>query len=391
MTQSNRMKSAVAGFGVAALLAGAAQAGDGKVVIDDKAPVAEPEAWTFCNLFDYSTLYENDQGPINEISLIGRYHGQWHSVDSNQGADTDWENRRFRFGTEIVFLDDFTFEGQFNLKRDFDEPGRFFDSVEDLTIAWEPNDEFYLIVGKQKAKVSREWSTSSKRIKTMERSLIINQTVADKMGGVVAGYNLTDKLWIEGGIYTGAWTNDGWNLPDFNGDIGASARIGYDLTESTEVRFDYLYTAGAGVDAATEEYEHVFSWNTESEFGDLSLVTDVIYASGIDNANNSDVFGVVVMPYYALTEDLEAVFRYQYVTSDSDTGVRLQSRYERAGGAAPLNTRGDSYNAFYLGLNYYICDDKLKLMTGVEYATLEAPGSSDWDGWTYWAGVRMYF
>ena len=128
-----------------------------------------------------------------------------------------------------------------------------------------------------------------------------------------------------------------------------------------------------------------------SSWGDLSLVTDLIYGTGINDNRNSDVFGLVIMPYYAITEKLEGVFRYTYSQSDGEEGIRLQSRYERARGAAPLNARGDSYNAFYAGLKYYLCGDKLKLMTGVEYATLDAPVSDDWDGWTYFAGVRLYF
>lgn len=389
MNQMNRIKATFAGLGVATLLGGSALAGDGKIVIDDKAPVAEPEPWTVCNLFDYSTLYESDSGLINEISLIGRYHGQWHATDSNQGSDDYWDHRRARFGTEIVFLENFTFEGQFNLDFDGDEE-RFFESVEDLFIAWEPNDDTYVVIGKVKPKITREYSTSSKRIKTLERSQLVNQTVPDKIGGIQVGYQFNDKTHLEIGGYTGVNSSD-WALPEFTGSGALSLRLAYDITENTEFRFDYFYADGAGEDNAVEDYDNIFSWNTASNWGDLSLVTDLIYATGVDDNRNSDAFSLVIMPYYALTEKLEAVFRYTYSTSDGAEGIRLQSRYERGGDAAPLNTRGDNYNAFYLGLNYYICGDKLKLMNGVEYATLDAPKGADWDGWTYFAGVRLYF
>lgn len=390
MTQSYRIKAAFAGVGIAALLSSNASAGDAKVVIDDKAPVAASE-WSYCDLFKSNTLYKSDSGPINKIKWIGRYHGQYHSTDSNQGADSDWQNRRFRAGLQIEFLNDFKFEGQFNLKTDYSAGGRFVDSVEDLTIEWEPSDDFYVIVGKQKAKTTSDWATSSKQILTFERSLLTNQVVPDKIGGVVVGYNLTEKLWVEGGVFSGDWTDDGWELPDFNGGIAASARIGYQFNDATELRFGYFYGEGAGEDTGIEEYDNVFVWSTVSSWGKVGLTTDIIYATGIDNSHNSDVFGLVIMPSYDITEKLQAVFRYQYAQSESDSGIRLQSRYERAGDAAPLNTRGDSYNAFYLGLNYRLCGDNLKLMGGIEYADLAAPSAEDWDGFTYMAGVRLYF
>lgn len=390
MSSINRMKAAFAGVGTLALLGSGATAGEDKVVIDDKAPVQEA-SWSYCDLFKSNTLYKSDEGFINKIKWIGRYHGQFYSVDSNQGSETDWQNRRFRAGLEIEFLDDFKFQGQFNLKTDFSEAGRFVESVEDLTIAWEPTEEFYLIVGKQKAKIISDWNTSSTKILTFERSLLTNQVVPDKIGGVVAGYKLTKQLWVEGGIYTGDWTEDGWELPDFDGHLAASARIGYKMNDNTELRFGYFYGDGAGEDTGIEEYDNVFVWTSDSKWGKVGLTTDVVFATGIDNNQNSDVFGVIIMPSYDLTEKLQAVFRYQYATSEGAEGIRLQSRYERAGAAAPLNTRGDDYNAFYLGLNYRLCGDNLKLMTGVEYATLDGGKKADWDGWSYLAGVRLFF
>ena len=392
MNKPNKLMTLAAGAGAAALLAGSAFAGDAKCVIDDKNPVPAPEPWSICDLFDYSTLYKSDTGFFNKIALIGRYQGQWHNTDANQGDDAGWENRRFRAGLKLEFLDQFEFEGQFNLNVD---EGDFVEDVEDLTVSWEPNDDLYVTVGKQKAKVTREWSTTSRKIKTMERSQMVNQVVPDKLGGVVVGYHLTDALWAEVGGYTLDVTDD-WALPEFNAGYGVSGRIGYDISEATEVRFDYLHME-QDPNNDTPPYDNVFSLNSESHWDAFGLVTDLIFATGTDSARHDDAFSAVFMPTYKLTDKLEAVFRYTYSTSDSATGIRLQKRYERA--AADLNQYGSDYNAFYFGLNYYICEDKLKLMTGAEYSSLGAPAvgsshdkvSGDFDGWTYWAGVRLYF
>jgi len=386
MTQPYRFRKMFALAGATAMLAGGSLlAGDGKVVIDDKNPVPAPEPWTICDIFDYSTLYESDTGFINEVSLVGRYHGQWHHVNGDE-SDSDWENRRWRAGVAIVFLNDFEFEGQFNINPD---EGRFVEDVENIEIAWEPNDELYVIVGKTKPKITREYSTSSKRIKTVERSQMVNQTVPDKIGGLIVGYQFSDPLFAEVGAYADTNTDD-WSLP-FDGDsnLAVSARIGYDLNENTELRFDYFYADGAGEGGGVEEYDNIFSWNSQSDWDRFHLVTDLIYATGVEAPRYTDSFSVVIMPYYDITDKLEGVFRYTYSTADGDQGVDLQSRYEDD--VASLGTRGDNYHAFYAGLNYYICKDKLKLMTGVEYATMDRPHTSSYDSWTYFAAVRLYY
>jgi hypothetical protein len=364
-------------------------------VIDDRAPSEQPKDWSLCDVFDYSTLYKGRKG-INKISLIGRYHGQLWGISSNQGNAGEfghWENRRLRAGLKMEFLDQFVFEGQFNLNVDGE---RFFNDVEDLTLAWEPNDDFYMIIGKQKAMITREWSQSSKRIKTIERSQLVNQTVTNKVGGVVVGYHLTDQIWAELGGYTLAQQPNlpnrepDWALPEFNGGYGFSTRIGYQPTESTEVRLDWLYM-DQDPDNFIPSYHNIVSLNTESYWDDigLGLVTDLIFADGVNERNSADAFSLVLMPTYMITDKLEAVFRYTFSTSESNTGIRLQRRHERE--AAPQNQRGSDYHAFYFGLNYYICEDHLKVMSGVEHSDLESPTGTDFRGWTYWSGVRLYF
>jgi len=98
------------------------------------------------------------------------------------------------------------------------------------------------------------------------------------------------------------------------------------------------------------------------------------------------VYGLIVMPYYNLTDRLRFVVRGQYAASDSGDGLRLQRRYERT---VADGDRGDSYWAAYAGLNYYIMGDKLKLMSGLEYSDLS--GDNDYDGWTLLTGLRLYF
>jgi len=44
-------------------------------------------------------LYENESNDVLQaVSLIGRYHGQFSSVNADQGHADGWENRRFFLG-----------------------------------------------------------------------------------------------------------------------------------------------------------------------------------------------------------------------------------------------------------------------------------------------------
>jgi hypothetical protein len=46
-----------------------------------------------------------------------------------------------------------------------------------------------------------------------------------------------------------------------------------------------------------------------------------------------------------------------------------------------------------MGINYLIFGDRLKLMAGAEYSFMRdsADAGDPYNGWTYLAGVRVYF
>ena len=91
--------------------------------------------------------------------------------------------------------------------------------------------------------------------------------------------------------------------------------------------------------------------------------------------DRGDIYGVVVMPSMFIIEDrLEAVLRYQWASS-----TELQLRPGRGGHTSVRAfaeadgvkiSKGDENHTFYAGLNYYFCEDNLKLMAGVEHETL---------------------
>jgi phosphate-selective porin OprO/OprP len=109
---------------------------------------------------------------------------------------------------------------------------------------------------------------------------------------------------------------------------------------------------------------------------------------GIGSLGQSDAIGAVLMPYYNITDRLQAVGRYTYITSDEENGIRF-SRYE----SVVTGGRGNEYNELYAGLNYYLCGHKLKVQTGITYAWMDddAQDGGQYEGWTWTTGLRLSF
>lgn len=367
-------------------VSGAAFAGDSfsKAPVDSKAPV-EDESKTFCDYWAIPPLYKNGGNPfLQELGLHGRYHGQYYMLDSDQGDNDEWENRRWRVGAHASMFNFLKASIDINID---DEFSPWYASIEEAVLRAEFSESFNLSVGKMKPNFTTEYSTSSKKIITFERSLLVNQLAPDKASGVTADGEV-GKFDYNVGVYSGDINDE---FGDFNEGVFTLTSVGYDFSDATGLdksRFhlDYVWNSSESNNSASP-YNHSFSTGLELASGPVGLMTDFIYATGED-----DAYGVVLMPTYDITDQLQLVGRYQYAHGENDS-LRAQSRYERH---APLLTdggHGEDYNAFYAGLNYYICEHKLKLMSGIEYSDLndEAGDGGEFSGWTWFNGVRLYF
>ncbi len=370
---------------LAAIVASPAIAGqpvESKAVVEPKA-----ESASLCeSIFALPTLYKNNDNPvIQKFAIIGRYQGQYYYLDSNQGDADDWENRRARIGAAAQLFHDFKFSFNLNLGIDGDSD-RFFEDLEDGTLSWEPSKKLSISVGKQKAPITPEWRTSSTKILTFERSLLVNQIVPNKMGGVLVASELESGLLLDAGIYSGS-TDDDWAWPTFDGGPAAFASVGYKSKAFGTARAEFLYVDDDESSNLSKGFDNVFSVSYENRWDAFGLSANGIYATG---AEASDVFGVTVIPTYDITEKLQAVARYQYAGAERSDGLRLQSRYEREAPDLSVST-GDSYHAIYAGLNYFICGHNLKLMAGAEFATMDQSNGDNYESVTFLTGVRLFF
>ena len=378
-------------LGVLALSAPLSSALAGTSAVD-KSPVAiaaTKELSDFDKLWSLATLYKNDANPfIEEFKLRGRYQGQYHWLDSNQGDADNWENRRSRLGFDAKL-----FDKRIELRLDAqstDEFDPFYDRLVDAYVKWKPSDAFSLTLGKQKPQIGYyDWLQSTNSQPTFERSQIFNQLKVDRTTGAVAEGKV-DKFTYQAGIYSNEVDRE---FGHFEGGISYGAGIGYDLKESlglkkADLRLDWLHSDIDKNDTVLSRYENLVSATLWLKDDRWSLVTEAFFATG----GAPDAFGFYVQPTYDLIpEKLQLVGRYSLSTGDGAQSVSLQKRYEAEAPNLSAGGKGETYQSAYLGLQYFIYGDKLKVLAGAEYSHLGGGSGKDFDGLTVLTGIRLSF
>jgi phosphate-selective porin OprO/OprP len=345
-------------------------------------------------LWEASRLYENeDNAVIQALSIVGRYQGQYWNVKAEQGNADGWENRRFFAGAEAVLFHDFTVQAQMKFSEDFDP---IYDGLYVAFVKWAPAEAFSLSAGRLDFNYAGlEQTLSSTKIVTFERGQLCNQLwPQNQVVGTVAQGQL-GAFSYRAGVFSGSIEEE---FTTFAGGFGVVAGVGYALPlfyQAGSLHLDYLYNNGNPANNAFKPYDHIVSLWHQGQSGPFGLGVDVTAARGIEG--NKSVLGVTVLPTYIFWKNvirkgdaLEAVLRFQYSVSDGDNGLLLQQRYEQE--VVPSG-RGNDYYAFYMGINYLIFGDRLKLMTGGEYSVMKDSALNDdtYNGWTYFAGVRLFF
>jgi hypothetical protein len=344
-------------------------------------------------LWEASRLYEDEENPvIQAFSIIGRYNGQYWSVNADQGSAGGWENRRFFLGAEATLFHDVTVQAQIKTTEDFDP---FYDGLFQAFVKWAPVEEFFLVAGRMDFQFAGlERGISSTKLATFERGLLANQLFPGEIVGTGAKVQAGDYS-FRGGVFSGSIDQE---FTSFEGGSGAVAGIAYKLPlfyAEGSLHLDYVYNNGNPSNNALKPYDHVISLWHQGQAGPFSLGVDLTGGHGLDA--RPAVFGVTALSTYVFARDvihrgdaLQAALRYQFAVSDGDAGLQLQSRYEQE---VVADGFGNRYHAVYAGINYLIFGDRLKLMTGAEYSDMHdsSHNGGAFNGLTYLAGVRVYF
>lgn len=361
----------------------------------------------FDQLWSYATLYQDDTNPfLEEFKLRGRYQGQYWDVDADQGSQSNWEDRRSRFGFDAKL-----FDKQLEARLDFQSNDGFndiYDGLVDAYLRWKPTKWLSITAGKTKPLIAQyDWLESTNSQPTFERSQIFNQLGINRATGLTVEGTTHDFSW-RAGIYSndtpsntadpvtkissGAW-GDG-EFGDFSGGISYTLGAGYDFKqllklEKADFRLDWLHSDREPGDLVLGKYDDILSSTFTVKEGHAAAVFEAYYATGGDGTN-SDVFGFFIEPTYDLIpKKLQLVGRYSHANSSGPLGVVGQTRYEKK--VATHGGLGDSYDAIYGGVQYFIYGDKLKLMAGTEWSRLHGDTGDSYDGFTFLTGVRVSF
>lgn len=383
-----------------------------------------PGDTTFDKVWSAFTLYKDDSNPyLQEFSLQGRYQAQYAGGDSSteeykdsgkgEFIGSDVESRRARLGIKSKWFQNWKLEGQIDVDADGEdalEDSTLYKDIYDLYLTYAPSDAFNASVGKTKVKFTREQEISSKEIVTFERSGLSNLLFPGELTGAwVSGKGIGGHWLYEAGVYG----ND--RRREFSGfEDGAIilGKIGYDYSEQSGLdtavaSLHYMHNTEPGVQYASESWSGSASpsftdsiaLTNDITIGRFGLITDIVYGFGFEGdatqkgstvaIDQSDVFGISIIPTYFIADGLQLVGRFQAATSSGPDGLKAPGRYEEAallptGG----DTKGNGFVSTYLGLNYYIYGHKLKLMNGVEYTN---HNGGDYDGATFYSGLRFSF
>ena len=327
-------------------------------------------------------IYKDKKNPgLQELWVLGRYHGQYHDNDGSHGQDSGFESRRVRLGFQATMFDRLTVHAQAISGSDF-EPA--YNGFTELWVRWQFAESLNLTVGQQKHRFTHDRNVSSRYMSFMERSMFTNMMGLDYTPAVTLSGRI-DKLEYYAGVFSNSAGTDMWDsFTELDSGSSFLAAVTYDLghflgAETASFYGGYLHSEAHANATNLTRFDDALAGALIFTDGPAAFVAEL--TAGFGGARG-DAIGLNLQPSYFLTDTLEVVSRYQIASSSQATGLSSQRRYERLAGLG----NGDAYQAVYLGLNHYIAGHRLKLLTGMEYARMNQR-----DSFMVWAGIRMFF
>lgn len=321
--------------------------------------------------------------------LTGRLHMQYDALDND--ADESSQNgfyfRRVRLGVDAELFDDFYAKIVAAFGGNDDATG-----IENAEIGWNYNSKTEFSVGYTKVPFGYYEVKSSARIKTVERSIANRYFVegdglrfAGRQTGIFAEGDLEKGFSYAAALVSSDPSNDRNDAKvDNSNGLGLFGRLQwkYELKNKAkdgEKTKDYFLI---GVDLGTKQEGSEFAGGS----GDLSAYgLHAIYNTGnfnisgellnatvedVETGNvieDADVYGFTLMPAYMVTDNVELVAAYSIIDTDNADLLDADDLVRRSNVKSKYS-EGDSY---YLGFNYFIFENDLKLSGGYEITQFE--------------------
>ena len=354
---------------------------------ETQAPAGGQKKSTYQKIWKFVELHNNEQNPvIQNLLFTGRFQYDYATLDADQGSHHEWNVRRLRLGARAKLFHAFTLHGEVELNPQ--EANPVYERITDFYLQWSRSGRFALTVGKHSAPFTMDGATSSKELLTIDRSNLTNNMwfPQEYIPGVSVSGNVSNWVY-RAGVYSAGKANR--EFGEFNGSVFTLAVIGYDFAKSMGVKEallagNYVYQSPNPRNTFTRQLQHIVSTNFKFEAERWGVRTDVSAASGY--LGQSNLWGVMAMPFVNVTSKIQFVGRYTLVDSTKPNGVRLATYESRV-----VSDRGNRYNEMYLGGNYYFYGHKLKLQSGLQLAAMDdrANDGGAYLGLSWTSGLRL--
>jgi phosphate-selective porin OprO/OprP len=348
---------------------------------------AEKNPSVYDKIWKFAEWYNNDENPtLQSIFFSGRFQYEYSTLDADQGANSEWNVRRLRLGAVSKLFHSLTLHGEVELNPQERDP--LYLRFTDLYVEWSRSGRLELTFGKHGVPFTMDGSTSSKELLAIDRSNLSNNMwfPQEYIPGVSAAGELSNWIYHVGVFSGGEATRE---YGQFNGSVFTLAVLGYDFATDLGVKQallagNYVYQNPDPRNTFTRQLQHMFSTNFKFDAGKWGARTDLSIGSGY--LGQSDLWGLMLMPFYNVTDKFQVVGRYTYLNSDDPNGVRLATYESRAAAG-----RGDRYQEGYLGANYYFYGHKLKLQSGLQFADMNdrANDGGSYSGVAWTSGLRV--
>ncbi len=331
----------------------------------------------------HAQLYEDDNGDF--LNLSGRLHLDSVYFNNDQDSYTDILWRRFRFGLKGKYKDVTA-----SLEADLDlNDGAKYKRLTDANLSWQLSDNINFTILKQSTGFTLDGKTSSKKLLTPQRNNLTNNLwFTDEY---FTGMSIKGNFAQNSSFHSGIFSSDNSDEIAFSdGSYFALLSVKSHIAKSrfwdkALVAFDYVYNDVNEL-GNTRNFTHITSFSSNFNASRWHLSTD--FSLGMGDLEQSDLWGLVIMPYYQQTAHIQWVARYTYLDSKQINGIKF-GRYENK----LADGKGDNYQELYAGINYLFNQHKLKLQLGAQYTDMQdnANDGGEYSGWGLTLAVRSYW
>lgn len=348
-------------------------------------PETRPSAYD--RIWRFAEWYNDKTNPVvQRVAFSGRFQHEFAALDADEGSLEEWNVRRLRLGPRITLFRTFTLHAEVELNPQERDP--LYLRFTDFYLQWSRSARLAVTAGKHGAFFTMDGSTSSKELLAIDRSNLSGNIwfPQEYMPGVSVSGRLSPWIY-RAGIYSPGGANREFGA--FDGSFFTLGVLGYDFKDALDANeatlaTNYVYQRADQNNTFTRQLEHIVSLTFKFDRDAWGLRTDVSAAGGY--LGQSDLWGLMAMPFVNATDKLQIVGRYTLLDSDEPNGVRLATYESRL-----VAGRGDRYTEFYLGANYYFYGHKLKLQTGLQHAEMEdrADDGGAYSGLSWTTGLRI--